>query len=339
MKNNIYLYGIIKADSSPVSLDSAGIGRDLTHISEGGVTAVTDRAPLVDYKSLPKDRVAQDLVAHQQILEEILKQTTVIPAKFGTFLEDEDEVKALLESFYHKLKEALEKFAGRIELDLVATWDQEVIFKNLYQEDRGLRQLQVKVAGATDPKSKIDLKVQLGKKVAEALEKRKKKYLPLIITGLKKCSEDICHHDLMDETMILNSSFLLPREQEKDFERTVEELDKNLNSELKFRIIGPLPPYSFATLEIRKIGTQELKKAGELLGLEEDVSLKEIKTSFRRMATQSHPDHQPVESAGRSEAEKRFGRINEAYQLLSDYHESGGESNLVVKVSRLDRVI
>src|SRR3712207_1401307 len=52
----------------------------------------------------------------------------------------------------------------------------------------------------------------------------------------------------------------------------------------------------------------------ETLGVSRGASAEEIKSSYRRLARQHHPDVNP----GDDGAEARFKEINEAYEVLSD---------------------
>ncbi|MFZ5451320.1 MAG: molecular chaperone DnaJ [Thermodesulfobacteriota bacterium] len=52
----------------------------------------------------------------------------------------------------------------------------------------------------------------------------------------------------------------------------------------------------------------------EILSISRNASLEEIKTAYRRLALKYHPDKNP----GNLEAEERFKRLSEAYQVLSD---------------------
>ena len=51
-----------------------------------------------------------------------------------------------------------------------------------------------------------------------------------------------------------------------------------------------------------------------ILGVKKDVTEKEIKKAYRRLARQHHPDVNP----GDKSAEDKFKKINEAYEVLSD---------------------
>ena len=52
----------------------------------------------------------------------------------------------------------------------------------------------------------------------------------------------------------------------------------------------------------------------DILGVKRDVTEKEIKRTYRRLARQHHPDVNP----GDKSAEAKFKQINEAYEVLSD---------------------
>jgi molecular chaperone DnaJ len=52
----------------------------------------------------------------------------------------------------------------------------------------------------------------------------------------------------------------------------------------------------------------------EVLNVQRDTALDDIKKAYRRLALQYHPDRNP----GSKEAEERFKEINEAYSVLSD---------------------
>jgi curved DNA-binding protein len=52
----------------------------------------------------------------------------------------------------------------------------------------------------------------------------------------------------------------------------------------------------------------------QILGVDRNASEKDIKSAFRKLARQYHPDHNPNDKT----AEEKFKSINEAYEVLSD---------------------
>jgi curved DNA-binding protein CbpA len=61
----------------------------------------------------------------------------------------------------------------------------------------------------------------------------------------------------------------------------------------------------------------EIDEARRLLGLGEAVTLKEVKTAYRRLAYRHHPDKHS--GATGEETEEMMKRLNSAYKLLTDY--------------------
>ena len=57
----------------------------------------------------------------------------------------------------------------------------------------------------------------------------------------------------------------------------------------------------------------------KILGVERKATEAEIKTAFRKLALQYHPDRNP----GNKQAEEKFKEINEAYEVLSDSEKRG----------------
>lgn len=58
----------------------------------------------------------------------------------------------------------------------------------------------------------------------------------------------------------------------------------------------------------------EYKDYYKILGVERNATEAEVKSAFRKLALQFHPDRNP----GNKEAEEKFKSINEAYEVLSD---------------------
>merc|ERR1719181_1633996 len=58
----------------------------------------------------------------------------------------------------------------------------------------------------------------------------------------------------------------------------------------------------------------------DILGVEQDVKLKQLKKAYRRSATKVHPDKRPArqDKKERAESEKVFIELTKAFDVLSD---------------------
>src|SRR6185369_5501670 len=61
-------------------------------------------------------------------------------------------------------------------------------------------------------------------------------------------------------------------------------------------------------------GQQSKRDYYEVLGVERSVSPQELKSAYRKLAMQFHPDRNP----GNKDAEEKFKEAAEAYDVLSD---------------------
>ncbi|MBU1487031.1 DnaJ domain-containing protein [bacterium] len=103
---------------------------------------------------------------------------------------------------------------------------------------------------------------------------------------------------------------------QEDFNKRVEGLDVKFARKLNFRCVGPLPPYSFYTLEIEKMESEEIDWARKRLGLLNTTAGKdEIKKAYQRAAASTHPDINP-DTPG---VEEEFDEIIRAHNILVEY--------------------
>jgi len=161
----------------------------------------------------------------------------------------------------------------------------------------------------------LDDRMKVGLMVKKALDKTKAEYALQIQDTLRKVSRAVKNHDLMDDEMITNTAFLVDRARQEEFDGELEELDAGFDEKLNFRCIGPLPPYSFYTLEIKKMRFEKVDLARKLLDLNDTSTVDEIKKAYQRLAFSVHPDTNPK----LPDAEEVFNNINRAYRVLLDY--------------------
>lgn len=338
-----YIYGVIKTEK-PTSFGKIGIGtKDTSGVTRparrslgaggrgspdgGGISdvyticfnnldAVVSDSPWKVYKSVAKEETVKDLVTHQFVIEKVMEKFTILPVKFGTMLESEDEVSKFLEKGYFFLRNMLRQMEGKIELNVVASWKMPQAAALLYRRSSRIKRKQAEIAGLGD-KAKLSDKIALGKLVERALSSKKERVSKLIAQTLKKEAVDFCPHDLADETMVFNAAFLIERQNEEFFNKSVNLLDQKLEDTINFRLVGPLPPYSFATIVVEKINPKEVEEAKKILGLENNITAKSVSSAYRKLAQEFHPD----KKAGADPL--HFSLINASYRVLKDFAEKG----------------
>jgi hypothetical protein len=118
--------------------------------------------------------------------------------------------------------------------------------------------------------------------------------------------------------MVANVALLVDEAGRGSLDQRLKSLDEEFEGRLLFRCVGPLPPYSFATVEVQAPSFEAIDEARRCLGLEETVPPGEIRQAYRWLASQLHPDHNPDDP----QAEAHMAELTQAYKLLTDYAEN-----------------
>jgi Gas vesicle synthesis protein GvpL/GvpF/DnaJ domain len=253
------------------------------------------------------------LIVHQRVIEAVSDELTVLPARLGTVLASEDEVRMLLERFGQPLAAALKDVAGAVEVDLSATWDTNALFADIAREPAVAA-----LAGAVAEENSDDdvaARVRVGMAVQEAAEQRRETYRRRIVGELVSHTRDAQPNPSVADDIVANLALLVDRAKLADFDAAVDELGQEMGDVLSFRYVGPLPPYSFATVDVVRPAPQVIEHARQMLELGEHSSLGDVHDSYRRLAAAAHPDRNPSDR----EAQERFSVLTSARDILTEF--------------------
>lgn len=307
-----YLYGIISALAENPNVSSDG----LTTVVYKGLAAVVAEKEVRDYHKLPKEETVRELISHQQMIEKIMEQSPILPVKFGTILKDEEKVTSALEKGYFFLRNTLRKMEDKIELELVCFWNEQKAAQLAFQKSKRIRNYYTSEVARRDPSDGgMEAKVAVGKLVAGYLASKKEKISLQILKTLKKEAVESYSHALADVNMLLSQAFLVEKKRQEAFNNALNKLDSQFADLLNFRLVGPLPPYSFATVVVDVLDKEEVEKAKKVLKVDGKASSGEIKKAYNKLASTLHPDHggNPIE----------FEMITKSYKLLKEFAEHG----------------
>jgi len=307
-----HLYGIIPTDHKIV-LESTitGVrGEAVQLIAHNGISALVSDSAYEEYSGLYKPALVQMLAEHQRVTELVLAQVSgLLPVKFGTLLQPE-EIRTILAQSHNELETALEKLTDKVEVEVVATWEPARVFAELAQ-DPTIVQLRAAAVGKTGPELQ-QIQMIVGQLVKTGLEMRKENYQKQLLASLGDTAADLEINPIFHEQVVASVAFLLPKTQQAAFDQKIACLDTQLDGQLNFKVVGPLPAYSFSTVEVVKISHEDVVWARELLEIGDTASADEIRNAYRHQARQHHPDVTPNEPT----AQEKFTDINNAYHLL-----------------------
>lgn len=333
-----YVYGVAAAATLSDAPRVQGLpdGRPpVMTIAVGGAAAIVSPHEGPALSDLSQPELLRRLTVHQRVIEDAMQRGDVLPVRFGTVLASEDEVGSFLARWGGLVRESLARFSGLIEVEVAATWDMGRTIAEI------ARQPEVVAAKAMAERASsaesLDRRVAVGQLVDRALHRCRALYQARLLREVGPLARDIQPNALLSDELVFNVAFLLDRQALPAFDAAIERLDAALAGRLAFRRVGPLPPYSFATVSVRGLDVEGLAAARALLDLPEEVSEQAVVSSYRRLARRVHPDHHPADST----AAERFAALTAARADLVAYcrsraraDETDGESTLVVTIER-----
>lgn len=213
----VYLYAICERDASLPS----GSGFDGQPLR---IVRTPELAALVCDYERSRPRLDEDeLWQHERVVEALMDAHALLPARFGSVLESDDDVRALLDARADELLAALREVAGSAELGVRAaptaraasqrpTHENAGVayFADRLDEQRGLRALADRVDAALAPLAKA-------------------RRLRMPAAGRTTVS----------------AAYLVPHARIDEFVRCVARLDEQI-ADGEVLCTGPWPPYSFS---------------------------------------------------------------------------------------------
>lgn len=193
----------------------------------------------------------ENLLAHEKVNEEVMKEfDSVLPVRFGTIASSADEIRNLLDRRYGEFKNALRDMDHKVELGVKGIWkDKDAIFKEIVKENKEIRKVKEKIQNDTGRKN-IHAKMEAGKMVEWALQKKKEEEAEKIVDALRKTAFDYKLNKTIGDEMFMNAAFLVDKGREKEFDNIMDDLGEEHKDRMKFMYTGPLPVFNFVNIVI-----------------------------------------------------------------------------------------
>ncbi|MBI5809768.1 MAG: GvpL/GvpF family gas vesicle protein [Deltaproteobacteria bacterium] len=303
MSGKVKLYGVLAGkDHGVITTDDAGTEvysipyRDICcAVSDSNGMAAGD-----------KKSVLKSLLSYQVVMERIIRKNTIVPIKFGAEL-GKNDVAMVLEKGYTEFAQRLSALEGKFELDVSASWeDMEGVIREIASENGEVRRLVSAACADTGER------LRLGEAIKDAVERKRQEAFEKAHGRLAEYAADSGKNEIAGDKEVFSCAFLVDREKEGTFSSALEALAGDLKG-MRLKCISPLPPYAFATFEVKKIRREEITKAMEVLGLGGEATYGEIKAAYIANTLEFHPDRDPENPS----LEKAFARIKEAFSILS----------------------
>ena len=247
-KEGKYIYCIIETKQER-NFGPIGIGQR----SDEVLTIGYDDLSMI-VSSYPATKLAanrENMLAHQKVIEEVMNEfDSVLPVRFGTIASSADEIRNLLDRRYREFKSALTDMDHKVELGVKGIWkNMDVIFNEIVENNREIKTLKKKIASDTS-RSNVQMKIEVGKMVEQALQKKKEHEAEKIVDALRRTAFDHKINKAIGDEMFINAAFLVSKGREKEFDDIVDDLSDRHQSRMKFMYAGPLPVFNFVNIVI-----------------------------------------------------------------------------------------
>lgn len=189
---------------------------------------------------------------HEQIIEQIMKQTWILPSRFAVLFNNEDSLRQYLEQNAGEIKNRINVIKGKEEWGVKIYCDQERLKDVISKESTQILTIDQEIEACSPGKAFFLRKKRediIKKILDDQIDQRNQEYFET----LKKQSLGACINKLLPreltkrkEEMILNAAFLVKKNSLPVFINTIQGL-KNYYEDKGFLIdcTGPWPPYHF----------------------------------------------------------------------------------------------
>jgi hypothetical protein len=193
---------------------------------------------------------------HEKVIEGIMKNAGVIPFKFGTLFNTEQNLKIMLKEHTKEFKDTLKFLEAKEEWGVKIYCCLEKLKEDLLQEDESLLDIDKEINSSSPGKAFI-LKKKKEELLSAVVNQKLNEYGQESFERLNQHSIRSCINKLLPkevterkEEMILNSAFLVDKDKVREFVNAVDSLKAKYNDKgLNFDCTGPWPAYNFCSIE------------------------------------------------------------------------------------------
>ncbi len=215
----------------------------------------------------------ENMLAHEKVIEEVMKEFNgVLPVRFGTVASGADEIRNLLDRRCREFKDLLRDMDHKIELSVKGIWkNMDMIFKEIVKENKEIKKTKEKIqnnppsppyippyqggtkrgkGGLGGFSNGVQAKMEVGKRVEQALAKKKGKEAEKIVDTLRRTAIEYKLNKIVGDEMFMNAAFLVDKGREKEFDNIMYDLSEEYRDRIKFLYTGPFPVFNFVNIVI-----------------------------------------------------------------------------------------
>ncbi len=241
-----YLYAIVTGGQQR-SYPSAGIGgMDVETISNGRLAAIV--SSVASSKIRPE---RANLTAHQNVLKQIMADTTPLPIAFGTIAAGPEAIRKILIRNQRAFLDQLQRVAGKVEMGLRVSWDVPNIFEYFVNTHTELRMARDRLTSARHEFTQEE-KIELGRMFDRLLTADREDHTRKVQRALGSLCVESKPNPCRNEHEVTNLACLVRREEQEAFSAGVFAAAKLFDNNFSFDYSGPWAPHNFVDLDLEQ---------------------------------------------------------------------------------------
>jgi hypothetical protein len=238
----VYVYGILPCDVE-LRPGFTGVGDP-----PGDVRLVRNRDLAALVSDIRLDGPlggADDLFAHEQLLDATAAVVPVLPLRFGSVLTDDDAVAAeLLDANYDEFTAALGQLDGQAEYIVKGRYREAAVLSEVLDENPRAAALRERIRDA-DPDASRDERIELGQIVSEAVAAKREEDTRALGDAVSGQVTASMVRPATHELDAVYAAFLVAADQAEPFSDAVSRLADEWQDRIELRLTGPLAAYDF----------------------------------------------------------------------------------------------
>jgi len=247
----LYLYGLLPASTELAGLTAVEEGARVFLIESDGIACAASAVPASAYQRPADSFTAAEQLEwvtprawrHHDVLRHLHNAGTVVPLKFGTLSAGVPQVEALLRDRRVAIARLLERLRGKDEWTLHVAIDEEALSAALLREEPSLQALKDEERRLPEGRAYF-VRKRLQKLVVECLDRRRELVCAETWDRLTQLGVEALPCASPGDSF----SLLVERARFVELEAALADLESiHAPSHLRFELVGPWPPYSFAT--------------------------------------------------------------------------------------------
>lgn len=241
-----WIYGVVPADAELRQLQNlVDDGPEVWIVESEDLGAIVGGVPRNDPRA-----TRDQALSHSRVLEAAVADAPVIPFRFGMMAPGgDDEVRRdLLEAFHDQLTPVLERLRGVVQMTLKVNYREDVLLRELLESDPEIARLREATRRMPEDAARNE-RIRLGELISGTVDMRRQRDAAVIVRALEPVAEAVAADPLEREYMVVNEAFLLDRGRTHEFEQAVESVAGEHADRMQFRLLGPMPAYSFIDLQ------------------------------------------------------------------------------------------